>query len=366
LPIFEQSSKVNEGINFILSHFEGRQPLFPRKMSSSLSNGRQFIVYNQEQIFVECIKANFIDCRINAYPVMMDSEHQQAPNIIFIDLDLIHSDNNYQNNLEKLDKTLDKVLRNIESELDCCRPTILWTGNGYHIYVVVNTRPLELIVELSQISKNPSEQFLRFSEMILSLHKNDPNHNPSFKSCMLRVPHTLNSKCLSRNPAIQIVQSFDSNTIPKLDASLLHEFRLYLADLDINEKLKILKLRNAQNLKYSDRCYNNSPREYEWIENSLLRTPIADHRKNSLDLLLAPFLINIKKFGYNKSYSILLNWIVSCNDVMTLHPNVKYFEERVRFMIKNSNQNKIPPIKRENIHRKYPDWYWDFKSWKLF
>ena len=307
-----------------------------------------------------------MDCRINGYPVLIDSEYQQAPNIIFIDLDLISSDNNYQKNLEKLDKTVDKVLGNIELKLDRCRPTVLWTGNGYHIYIVVNTRPLELIVELSQLSKNPSEQFLRFSEMRLSSHKNDPTHNPSFKSCMFRVPYTLNSKCLSRNPAIQIVQSFDSNTIPKLDSVLLREFRLYLADLDINEKLKILKLRNAQNLKYSDRCYNNSPREYEWIENSLLRTPIADHRKYSLDLLLAPFFINVKKIGHDESYSNMINWIMSCNDVMTLHPNIKYFEERVRFTIKNSNQNKIPPIKRENIQKKYPEWYWDFKSWKLF
>jgi hypothetical protein len=155
LPIFEQISKVNEGISFILSHFEGRQPLFPRKMSTSLSSDRQFIVCNQKQIFNECIKANFLDCRINAYPVLIDSEYQQAPNIIFIDLDLISSDNNYEKDLEKLDKTLDKVLGNIESKLDRCRPTVLWTGNGYHIYIVVNTRPLELIVDLSQLSKNP-------------------------------------------------------------------------------------------------------------------------------------------------------------------------------------------------------------------
>jgi hypothetical protein len=363
---FEQISKVKEGIDFIFSHFEGRQPLFPRKMSTSLSNGRQFIVYNQKHILNECIRTNFLDCRINAYPVLIDSEYQQAPNIIFIDLDLISSDNSYQRNLEKLDKTLDKVLRNIESILRGCRPTVLWTCNGYHIYIVVNTRPLELIVELSQLSKNPSEQFLRFSEMKLSSHKNDPNHNTSFKSCMLRVPHTLNSKCLSRNPVIQIGQSFDPNTIPKLDAGLLREFRLYLADLDLKEKFKMLELRHVQNLRYRSRYSNNIPRKYKWIENSLLRTPIADHRKHSLDLLLAPFFVNVKKYGHNESYLIMINWTMLCNDAMKLRPNVKYFEERVKSAIKNSNHNKILPIKKENIQKKYPDWYWDFKSWKLF
>ena len=171
---------------------------------------------------------------------------------------------------------------------------------------------------------------------------------------------------MSKNPEVQIIQSFDTNTIPKLDSTLLREFRLYLADLDLKEKLKMLELRSVQNLKYRNGYSNNISREYEWIENSLLRTPIADRRKHSVDLLLAPFLINVKKFAYDESYSIIINWIMSCNDVMILHPNIKYFEERVRSAIKKSNHNKIPPIKRENIQKKYPDWYWDFKSWKLF
>ena len=202
--------------------------------------------------------------------------------------------------------------------------------------------------------------------MKLSSHKNDSTHYPSFKSCMLRIPHTLNSKYVSKNPEVQIIQSFDTNTIPKLDSTLLREFRLYLADLDLKEKLKMLELRRVQNLKFRNRYSNNISREYEWIENSLLRIPIADRRKHTVDLLLAPFLINVKKFAYDESYSIIINWIMSCNYVMILHPNIKYFEERVRSAIKKSNHNKIPPIKRENIQKKYPDWYWDFKSWKLF
>ena len=83
----EREEKVKEGIDFLLSHFEGRQRLFPRKMSTFTSKGKQFIVYNKEQILDACIKSNFIDCRLNAYPVLEDGL-LQAPNIIFIDLDL--------------------------------------------------------------------------------------------------------------------------------------------------------------------------------------------------------------------------------------------------------------------------------------
>ncbi|MGZ5510836.1 MAG: hypothetical protein ACXWFC_10235 [Nitrososphaeraceae archaeon] len=83
----ENQEKVKEGIEFLLSHFEGRQRLFPRKMSTLASNGKQFIVCNKEQILNACIKSNFKDCRLNAYPVLEDGV-LQAPNIIFIDLDL--------------------------------------------------------------------------------------------------------------------------------------------------------------------------------------------------------------------------------------------------------------------------------------
>jgi hypothetical protein len=206
--------------------------------------------------------------------------------------------------------------------------------------------------------------------MILSANRSDLNHNPSFKSCMLRIPYTFNSKYMHiQDPEVKIVQRSDINTIPRLSAALLREYRLYLADLDLKEKFKILKLRSVQILEYRDGYSNGSmkiPREYEWIENSLLRTPIADHRKHSINLLLAPFLVNVKKSNHDESYSTMIDWIMSCNNVMMLHPNIKYFEKRVSSAIKNSTMNKILPIKRENMQKKYPDWHSDFKSWKLF
>ena len=86
--------KVKEGIDFLLSHFEARQRLFPRKISTLASQGNQFIVYNKEQILDACIKSNFMDCRLNAYQVLEEGL-LQAPNIIFVDLDT-----NYGSNLK--------------------------------------------------------------------------------------------------------------------------------------------------------------------------------------------------------------------------------------------------------------------------
>ena len=112
-------------------------------MSTSASKGKQFIVYNKEQILDACIKSDFIDCRLNAYPILEDGV-LQAPNLIFIDLDL-------QSNLKELNKNLEKTLKIIKQKLKGFEPTVLWTGNGYHIYIVLDIRPLELIRRIKRI-----------------------------------------------------------------------------------------------------------------------------------------------------------------------------------------------------------------------
>ena len=74
-------------IDFILSHFE--EPIFPRKMMTAKSNG-QFSVSSKEEIFEKCKQANFVDCRINAYPEYTEYKGivRYPPNFVFIDLDL--------------------------------------------------------------------------------------------------------------------------------------------------------------------------------------------------------------------------------------------------------------------------------------
>ena len=197
-------------------------------MSTFASNGKQFTVYNKEQILDACIKSNFKDCRLNAYPVLEDGV-LQAPNIIFIDLDL-----QYLDNLKELNKNLDKTLKIIKQKLNGFKPTVLWSGNGYHIYIVLDIRPLELIEELRELSDKPSEQFLKFAESIFTNNKKDSQHNPSFKSCLLRIPGTINSK---NGSEVKIIQRFDENKIPSIDNHLLREFRLYLADIDIRKRI---------------------------------------------------------------------------------------------------------------------------------
>ena len=50
---------------------------------------------------------------------------------------------------------------------------------------------MELIQGLRELSNEPSEQFLRISENLFTNNKKDLQHNPSLKSCLLRIPGTI-------------------------------------------------------------------------------------------------------------------------------------------------------------------------------
>ena len=304
----QREIKVKEGIEFLLSHFEGRQRLFPRKMSTFTSQGKQFIAYNKEQILNACIKSNFKDCRVNAYPVL-ENGLLQAPNLIFIDLDL-------QTNLKELNRNLNKTLK-IRQRLNGFEPTVLWTGNGYHIYIVLDIRPLELISDLKELSDKPSEQFLVYFENVFTNKKGDRYHKPSFKSCLLRIPGTINSK---NGSEVKIIQRFDENNIPSPGNHLLREFRLYLADIDIKKRRMIKINKSAKNPSIKSQYHSSASMHYKWIE-KLLETPIEDGRKYALWKILCPYLVNIKKLEYEQSYEILKTWLVNCNILRKLDFN---------------------------------------------
>jgi hypothetical protein len=209
--------------------------------------------------------------------------------------------------------------------------------------------------------------------LIFTNKKKDSCHNPSFKSSLLRIPYTLNSKCIDtttgnyiEDPEVKIIQEFDSLAIPTINNELLREFRLYLADKDIiNTKLELMKKRSDQ----SNRCRSYSlvnanrtaPATYQWIEH-LLQTPIVDYRKHTIYLVLAPFLIVIKRLSLEKSYSIIKDWIVKCNRIEMLKPSIEYFDNKIKAAINNSIQSRIPPILQQNIEKKYPEWYRHFKE----
>src|SRR5215211_8445222 len=131
--------KVIEGIYLILNLFEKagqhqQQKLFPRKIMTAKYSG-QITVNSKEEMLQKFEEADFIDCRINAYPVV-PAGTLLVPNIIMIDLDI---DRTLKTGQKLIKQILHKTLQNIAEYSDeALVPLVIWTGNGYHVYIVLN------------------------------------------------------------------------------------------------------------------------------------------------------------------------------------------------------------------------------------
>lgn len=94
--IYPNDQKIPESLEFILNHFE--DPQFPRTVSTRATNGKQKNVNSKDEAFARFKQANYIDCRINAFPDYTEHNDKniQKSNFIFIDLDRNQSIQNWK------------------------------------------------------------------------------------------------------------------------------------------------------------------------------------------------------------------------------------------------------------------------------
>jgi hypothetical protein len=101
--------------------------------------GYQKEAFNVQEALEYFRAFNYEDCRINAYPsfTKYNGINRTAPSFLMIDIDLKDFASK-----AKFDRALKSVLRKIESKMHG-HPTVLWSGNGYHIYQPVDGFILE-------------------------------------------------------------------------------------------------------------------------------------------------------------------------------------------------------------------------------
>jgi hypothetical protein len=149
----DKDTIIVENLDFILDHLN--EPLFPRTIMTK-TLGYQKEVFSELEALARFKAANYQDCRINAYPSHTEYAgiNLTAPSFIMIDLDLKDFDYS-QVLLIVLQKTLNKI-NNVFHGANA-KPTVLWTGNGYHIYLPISGFILEEIdrlhVTLIQVKK---------------------------------------------------------------------------------------------------------------------------------------------------------------------------------------------------------------------
>ena len=352
-----------QDIQLTLDHFE--EPIFPRIISTKATHGKQIPVNNIEEAYRMFEEASFLDCRINAYPAYANYQglNRQAPNFVMCDLDIVKF------RTEKLLlKTLHKINENIAKDLgEGTEPTILFTGNGYHVYQPIRL-PLLESESIFASFENPSTEFIRYVAQRWTEGKNDPANHPSVNSCLLRVPGSINSK---NNKAVGVVQLW--NGIRPAANSMLFDFQIELAAKKLAHKSK----RNtARKIDYYHNTYyvngkrfhrsktyrhfghtnnSNAFATIDWIESNILQgSCIRDFRKITVDLVLAPYLINVRKCDYDVAYDTIAKWLDKCGKRRSLTFNVRY---TVNHALNRAKDECMHPMKLDTIKSKYHEMY---------
>ena len=176
-------------------------------------------------------------------------------------------------------------------------PTVLWTGNGYHIYQPVAGfifEEYEMFYEFAKyLDKDLTTLFIQFAEEHFTNYAADRLHNPTVKSCLLRIPGSSNSKCIDNgtDPQISIIQKWDGIRPPIMP--LLRDFRRWLIQKRI-DGIEELKRREKKIARYRMiiTSRNQPTNNIKWIENGILKNPLRDHSGfTSENLFIYLFLI---------------------------------------------------------------------------
>jgi hypothetical protein len=361
-------------------------------MMTYISNG-QFTVGSKKELIDRCEESKLRDCRLNAFPVFTYYKGivMQPPDFVFVDLDLSNFSTANEpkkaldlaliNTLRKISSTfqepsqpsqpsqnnLDRFLKFNEVEKMKVKPTVLWTGNGYHIYLPIKAVVLDQY-DLFSVARYPnlfstlggeytgcstSEIFLKFCSFFFSTGAADPQHRPKFKSCLVRIPRTLNSKCLSNGlteteSEVKIVQEWNGYR-PPIQFVTKH-FRRWLLQEELRKK-KTVRRTSKKTIFYSGFYPNMIP----WID-KLSKTPIEDYRKYCLWRILIPYLVNVKRLPSETCFATLETWLEGCNRLRKV--DFGTYTVKIYFM----NVKTYLPIPKERLKQEQQALYGVLKS----
>lgn len=331
---------IEEGLDFMLKHFS-RHSLWPRMISTGATRGEQRQVDGKDRAMLYYQAALWEDCRISGY-----GRGQMNPDLLFIDLDTA---NFASKRAFKL--ALTTTLKNIEKEISG-HPTVLWSGRGYHIIQPIYCpKPLEEIdKDLAMLEPHTSNKFLQFAERHLSAGRCDKGHHPAIKSCMLRIPGSINSKCkkLGLDPEVKIIQRWNKYR---------PDYRLLMGDFHADLVGKQQQEHRRSGVLSSVNCNNIATFgiAIPWVE-KLLQIPIDDYRKRARDLILVPYLVVRRGLTNADQISdIVMEWADRCSELRKLEPSRHEFAVRVRSRTYNVMQSRIPSMSWSTLQERNPE-----------
>jgi hypothetical protein len=315
--------------------------------------GFQIEVFNKEEALEHFKSSNYEDCRINAYPSFTDYHgiNRTPISFLMVDLDLKDFSGECPDKKGKasLDRVLTSTLKSIKDSIGGT-PTVLWTGNGYHIYQPVSGFILEEYETFHEftkyVDKDLTSMFIQFAEEYFTDYTADRLHNPTVKSCLVRIPGSLNSKYLTKgeDAEVKIIQKWDGMR-PSIHP-LLRDFRRWLIQKKIDSFEELKKQEKFQMTVSKNQDHANT---IKWIEKGILDQPLSDHRKYIIWRILSPYLLNVKKLPKEEAYSIIKDWLDKCDKLEKLNFNSK---TKIKDGLKGASKGYLPismeKLKEEN------------------
>jgi len=188
--------------------------------------------------------------------------------------------------------------------------------------------------------------FIQFAEEYFTDYTADHLHNPTVKSCLVRIPGSQNSKCISKgeDAEVKIIKNWDS-VRPSIQP-MLREFRRWLIQKKIDAFEELKKQEKFQMTVSKSQERTNT---IKWIENGIWEHPLSDHRKYIIWRILSPYLLNVRKLPKEEAYSLMKDWLDKCDKIENLSFNSKI---KIKDGLKGASKGYFPismeKLKEEN------------------
>lgn len=69
---------------------------------------------------------------------------------------------------------------------------------------------------------------------------------------------------------------------------------------------------------------------------------------------LAPYLVNIKKYDYDSAYNTITKWLDKCAQIEPLKFNSRY---KINYALNRARETRRPPMRLDTLKVKYADMY---------
>jgi hypothetical protein len=152
-----------------------------------------------------------------------------------------------------------------------------------------------------------------------------------------------------KDSSLGLVNARISKGVVSIDEQQLRKFVGCAIEKEIASRLPIDKkelpkeiIEAAKELKPREQRISLDLRKgaYSWIE-KLLSTPISDIRHRTVNLILAPYLVNVRGIDEESAAKLIIDYIEKCKRI---NPNTKINESYIRYQCKYAKNKGLRPM----------------------